>query len=123
EDQSRRQAHDLLVELDAAHRQLAAYADQVERLTLAAERARMARELHDTLAQGLTGLVLQLEALEEHVERADTPKVTQVINQMKGRARSALADSRRAISDLRLVLDEPASLLDAIAEEARRFSN
>src|SRR5215470_14254413 len=55
---SRRQTRSLLVGLDTAHRQLAAYAEQVEQLTVAAERERMARELHDTLAQGVNGLIL-----------------------------------------------------------------
>jgi signal transduction histidine kinase len=43
-------------ELESAHRQLAEYAARVEDLTLLNERQRMARELHDTLAQGLAGL-------------------------------------------------------------------
>jgi NarL family two-component system sensor histidine kinase YdfH len=60
QNRAREEAQRALRELDAAHRQLAEYAAQVEDLTLANERQRMARELHDTLAQGLAGLVLQL---------------------------------------------------------------
>ena len=51
----RDQARKLLVELEIANRQLAEYTNQVEELTLTTERQRMARELHDTLAQGLAG--------------------------------------------------------------------
>ena len=52
-----------------ANRRLADYAGRVEELTLANERQRMARELHDTLSQGLAGLILQLEAVEAHLEQ------------------------------------------------------
>ncbi len=48
----RDQARKLLDELEIANRQLAEYTNQVEELTLTTERQRMARELHDTLAQG-----------------------------------------------------------------------
>ena len=66
---ARAESQRLLEELQEAHAQLAEYTQQVETLTLEAERQRMARELHDTLAQGLAGLVLQLEALEASLER------------------------------------------------------
>src|SRR5260221_400287 len=54
----------LLGELEAAHHELATYAVRIEDLTLANERQRLARELHDTLAQGLVGLTLQLDTAE-----------------------------------------------------------
>ena len=88
-------------ELQEAHTQLAEYAQQVETLTLEAERQRMARELHDTLAQGLAGLVLQLEALEASLERGKTGQALQIVGQARERARTTLADARRAIDDLR----------------------
>lgn len=70
----RLKARTLLRELEAAHRQLAEYADRVEDLTLAAERQRMARELHDTLAQGLAGMILQLEAANSHLTTGKSDK-------------------------------------------------
>jgi NarL family two-component system sensor histidine kinase YdfH len=118
----RRRAQYLLNELDMAHRQLAVYADQVEQLTLTAERARLARELHDTLAQGVAGIVLQLEALDAYMEQGNAERVGQIVTQIKSRARSALADSRQAIDDLRIVPDREGALLNAIREEAARFS-
>ena len=60
EARARERAQTLLKDLEVAHSQLAEYATQVEELTLTTERQRMARELHDTLAQGLAGLILQL---------------------------------------------------------------
>ncbi len=118
----RRRAVNLLTELDAAHRQLAEYAVQVEKLTLSSERARMARELHDTLAQGLTGTILQLEALEAYLEIGDNAKAVNIATQTKKRARAALADSRRAIDDLRLQPLEHMTLSELIEHEIQRFS-
>ncbi len=63
----KQKADDLLEDLEIAHAQLREYAMRNEKLTLANERERMARELHDTLAQGLAGIVLQLEAAAEHL--------------------------------------------------------
>jgi two-component system, NarL family, sensor histidine kinase YdfH len=118
----RRRAVSLLSELDTAHRQLAEYAVQVEKLTLNNERARMARELHDTLAQGLTGTILQLEALEAYLEIGDNNKAVNIATQTKKRARAALADSRRAIDDLRLQPLDYMELPELIRHEIERFS-
>jgi len=88
-------------------------------LTLEAERQRMARELHDTLAQGLAGLVLQLEALEASLERDNTDQATQIAGQAKERARTTLADARRAIDDLRAT---GRTTPEAVSREVERFT-
>jgi two-component system, NarL family, sensor histidine kinase YdfH len=119
---SRQHTGSLLVRLDSAHRQLAVYAEQVEQLTVTAERARMARELHDTLAQGLAGLILQLEALESQIERGDNERSTATLLQIKNRARTTLKDSRLVIDDLRLMPNQPTMIISSITDEAHYFS-
>jgi NarL family two-component system sensor histidine kinase YdfH len=115
---ARAESQRLLLELQEAHAQLAEYAAQVETLTLEAERQRMARELHDTLAQGLAGLILQLEALELSLERENTEKAEEITAQAKERARTTLAEARRAIDDLRAAdMETP----EAISREVERF--
>jgi NarL family two-component system sensor histidine kinase YdfH len=116
---ARQEAQALLAELETAHQQLAAYAQQVETLTLETERQRMARELHDTLAQGLAGLILQIEGLEAHLEQGHTEKVAEIATQAKTRARTTLAAARQAIGDLR---QQPAATAaEAITHEVQRF--
>ncbi|MCA9926056.1 MAG: sensor histidine kinase, partial [Anaerolineales bacterium] len=119
QSEAREQSQNLLAELEVTNQQLADYAAQVESLTLAAERQRMARELHDTLAQGVAGLVLQLEAANNHLENGRTPRAQTIIQQSMRRARTTLADARAAIDDLRL---EDRSLPDAIQHHADRFT-
>ncbi len=99
--EAREQAQALAAELEAANRQLTEYAARVEDLTIVAERQRMARELHDTLSQGLAGLILQLEAADAHLANDRTEKVRAIVANAMQQARAALSDARRAIDDLR----------------------
>ena len=116
-------AEHLAEELEAANAQLQRYADQVEALTLANERQRMARELHDTLAQGVAGLVMQLEAVKNHLENDRTPRAQEIVAQAMTRARSTLAESRAAIDDLRRTGEGGHGLHDAIQRRAEHFTS
>ena len=122
EIEARSRAQTLAQELEAANRQLTEYAAQVEDLTLTTERQRMARELHDTLSQGLAGLILQLEAVDSHLSRGHADKAQSIVQQAMDRARTTLADARRAIDDLRASDQAPIDLATAIRAEADRFS-
>jgi NarL family two-component system sensor histidine kinase YdfH len=120
---ARTQAQTLAAELEVANRQLAEYAGQVEDLTLANERQRMARELHDTLSQGLAGLILQLEAADAHLASDHTARARTIVQQAMLQARATLADARRAIGDLRE--SQPLAALDpaeCMRQEVDRFT-
>jgi NarL family two-component system sensor histidine kinase YdfH len=120
--QAREDAQALLQELEVAHGQLQAYASQVEELTISQERQRMARELHDTLAQGLAGLILQLEAAEAHLETGNQNRAQAVVGQAMQRARTTLGEARRAIQALRPAALEQGNLVDALGQEMDRFA-
>lgn len=119
--QARNQAEAAVAELKHAHDQLRAYAEQVEDLTLIGERQRIARELHDTLAQGLAGLILQLEAVEAHLGNGRAARAQEIVQHAMVRSRTALADSRRTIDHLRS--DEPVTddFGAALRAEVARF--
>jgi len=117
--EAREKAQSLAEELEAANRKLTRYAAEVEDLTIANERQRMARELHDTLSQGLAGLILQLEAADAHLANNRREKAQAIIANAMVQARATLADARRAIDDLR----QPSSddLDSALRREVSRF--
>jgi NarL family two-component system sensor histidine kinase YdfH len=121
--EAREQAQTLLTELEAANRQLSEYATQVEDLTIAAERQRMARELHDTLSQGLAGLILQLEAADAHLTKERPERAQKIVADAMEQARATLADARRAIGDLRSSTDDFDGLEQALEAEVKRFEN
>ncbi|MBI5353143.1 MAG: sensor histidine kinase [Chloroflexi bacterium] len=99
--------------------ELSEYVAKVEDLTIANERQRMARELHDTLSQGLAGLVLQLEAADAHLSNKHPERAQEIIQQSMETARSVLGDARKAISDLR---HESGELEDSLRLEIFRFT-
>jgi len=120
--EARKRAQELLLDLEVAHRKLQQYAAQVEELTISHERERMARELHDTLAQGLAGLILQLEAADSHLENGSPARAQAVVLQAMQRARTTLDEARRAIQALRPAALEQGSLVDAIGREVDQFA-
>ncbi len=119
--EAREKAQALAAELESANRQLTEYSARVEDLTIANERQRMARELHDTLSQGLAGLILQLEAADAHLTNNRNDKARTIVTSAMEQARSTLADARRVIDDLRQPsLDD---LDSALRLEVSRFTN
>ncbi len=114
----REKAIELAESLESANAKLAASSAKIESLTLQNERQRMARELHDTLAQGVAGLVLQLEAVKAHLASNRTERASAIVEQAITRARSTLAESRAAIDDLRIT---PVSIAESVREKVEHF--
>lgn len=114
----RQKAVELAESLESANAKLAAYNAKIEALILQNERQRMARELHDTLAQGVAGLVLQLEAVKAHLAADRTERAAAIVEQAIARARGTLAESRAAIDDLRAA---PLDAADVVREQVERF--
>jgi len=83
------------------------------------ERQRMAREIHDTLAQGLTGIITQLEAAQQTASDAERERR---IGNAKRLARDSLAEARRSVQALRPQALENSRLPEALADEMARWS-
>jgi signal transduction histidine kinase len=108
----------LIEQLEATQAELAA---AERRQGVMEERARLAREIHDTLAQGFTSIVMHLEAAEGALpERPDT--LRHHLNQARRTARASLDQARQVVHDLRPELLARHSLPDAIERAARRWS-
>ncbi|HWD83560.1 MAG TPA: sensor histidine kinase [Kribbella sp.] len=111
--ETNRRLEDTLAENAVLHEQLVT---QAREAGVVDERQRMAREIHDTLAQGLTGIVAQLQAAEtaEDWRRYVTNAI--------GLARESLTEARRSVHALRPQPLQSATLGDAIADVVRRWS-
>ncbi len=110
----------MIDELKAARADLA----QAERQAgILEERQRMAREIHDTLAQGFTSIVMHLEAAEQALpnDTASQP-VRQHLNRARDTARQNLAEARKLVWALRAEPLELESLALAIQRVAGRWA-
>jgi signal transduction histidine kinase len=86
-----------------------------------AERERLARELHDTIAQGFTSVVMQLESAEQALtERPDDAR--EHLEKARRTARENLGEVRRTVSALRPELLEGSSLSQAVARAVEAWS-
>jgi PAS domain S-box-containing protein len=90
------------------------HAEEMQLTAVLEERTRIAREIHDTVAQGFAGIIIQLEAAED-ILTDDTE--TAHIHLVKARqlARDSLTDARRSMWALRPQMLEKGDLVYAIA--------
>lgn len=81
------------------------------------ERNRIAREIHDTLAQGLSATALQLETAEALLDGGSEPEpVRAAVHQALETTRENLREARRSVLDLRAAPLEGRTLARAVAE-------
>ncbi len=92
-----------------------------EKIAVLEERDRMARELHDTLAQGVSGLVLQLEAVKHHLDMGEIPESQMIVSEAATQARDALRQARAAIDDLRAEALYAPDFVEVVTQRAQRF--
>ena len=94
-----------------------------EQIAVLEERNRMARELHDTLAQGVAGLVLQLEAVKHHLNEGEVAESQLIVAEASTQARDALRKAREAIDDLRAEALFAPDFVTAVTQQAQKFSD
>jgi signal transduction histidine kinase len=97
---AREESQSLLAELQTAHRQLQAYAVQVEELATAEERNRLARELHDSVTQTIFSLTLTAQAARMLLDQ-DASRAAAQLDRVQELAQDALAEMRSLIRQLR----------------------
>jgi signal transduction histidine kinase len=114
QDAARREAAQLAVEN-------ARLAHEAQQSATLAERNRIARELHDTIAQGLSALTMQIEAAQRSFDR-DPERTRTRLARAHELARETLADVRRSVWTLASPIAEGAELERLLAEQAQRFS-
>src|SRR5438094_5885741 len=81
--------------------QLNEFAEQSRQAAILEERNRMARDIHDTLAQGFTGVIVQLEAGKDATAGARRKKANEHLQRASELARRSLNEARRSVHALR----------------------
>jgi signal transduction histidine kinase len=105
-----------VAENDGLHAQLLTQAREAGVLD---ERQRMAREIHDTIAQGLTGVITQLEAAGNV---RDPSELGRHLDNATRLARESLTEARRSVQGIPPMPLERTRLPEAIADVATRWS-
>lgn len=80
---------------------LARLSAQARESAVIAERNRMARDIHDTLAQGFTGVIVQLEAASDATAQGLGHEAATHVDRARQLARESLAEARRSVLALR----------------------
>lgn len=105
------------VENEGLHVQLVAQAREAGVLD---ERERMAREMHDTIAQGLAGVITQIEAVRQNW--GNDVEMRRHLDNAADLARHSLTEARRAVYAIRPAVLEDHRLPDAIRGVATGWS-
>ncbi|MBY8342093.1 sensor histidine kinase [Streptomyces spinosirectus] len=114
-DQSQERAA-LIAELDASRHEISRLSAAHGALT---ERERMAREIHDTLAQGFTSVLMLIQAVEAELDH-DVPQARRHLALMDETARQNLAEARALVAGAAPADLDGSSLPDALHRLAAR---
>ena len=101
--------------LGEAHQRLHEYAAQIETLATAAERNRLAREIHDDLGHYLTIINVQLEAARAILD-VDPMRSRNAIEKAQKLTRDGLGEIRSSVAALRALPTENRSLPEALTD-------
>lgn len=111
----------IAMQSEERRRLLATLAAAERRAGVVEERHRLAREIHDTVAQGFAGIVVHLEAADVAVHRS-ADELRANLRLALDVARDGLVESRRMMAALRPELLEEHALAAAVARVCREWS-
>ena len=86
------------------------------------ERNRMARDIHDTLAQGFTGVIVQLEAAADATSKKMSKEAREHLERAGDLARESLKEARRSVRALRPQALEELDLCEALDRLIRKLT-
>jgi signal transduction histidine kinase len=105
EEKARREVDRLVEDLESANQHLREYTLQIEELTIAKERNRLAREIHDGLGHYLTTIYMQIQASRAIMVK-NPDKALSALEKAQTMTQEALADVRRSVAALRTTSPE-----------------
>lgn len=118
---ARRELEALAAQLREANERLRAYAQQVEALSAARERERLAHAVHDSVAHALTGILMGLQAGRRLLTH-DPQAASQRLVALEEAARRGLEEVRRAVRNLRPAPLDRKEGTEALRELAAEFA-
>jgi signal transduction histidine kinase len=113
------QRADLIEELESTRDELAAAHHTAG---VMAERERMAREIHDTLAQGMTSIVMLAQTASVELQRGGADSVARRLSAIEDTARENLAEARALVAAFTPVALSEATLTEVLRRQAERFA-
>jgi signal transduction histidine kinase len=106
------------------NRELQALSRRVERLAVIDERDRLAREIHDNIAQGLATLLVRLDTIESLANRGRVDALAAEVRDLRTAGAEIYGDVREAIAELRTRPDPgPIGLRRALADYVAQFGD
>lgn len=102
--------------------QLTRLAEQARKAAITEERNRMAREIHDTLAQGFTGILIQLQAARQVLNGSNIDAARHLESAM-ALARDGLTEARRSVQGLRPQLLRDSNITTALEQLVRHLGS
>ncbi len=95
---------------------------ELREMAVIEERNRIAREIHDTLAQGFAGILMQIEALRQSLSTGDTHSINDHLMRIQSIARENLNEARRSVQSLRPPAISQQSLEELIQNEIEKLT-
>jgi signal transduction histidine kinase len=102
--------------------QMARLGEQAREAAVLGERNRIAREIHDTLAQGFTGVVVNLEAANRTLRKSNVELALEHIEHARGLAQACLDEARLSVRALRPDPLQQADLSEALQGQIARMA-
>lgn len=110
-------ADQLAIALDNARLYL-----ELRDLAVIEERNRIAREIHDTLAQGFAGISMNVEIAKQALGEKDLLEVDRILERTRSLARENLSQARRSVQSLRPQVEDLEELEIILQQEMELFS-
>ena len=94
----------------------------IKERSIAQERSRISRELHDGIAQRLSSMILKLDVLSEELPDIEVSKAVETVKQLKRDLQESYSETRDVINLLRMKIPETPSILPTLAQYTQEFA-
>jgi len=94
----------------------------IKERSIAQERSRISRELHDGIAQRLSSLILKLDVLSEELPDIEVNKAVSTLKELKHELQESYGETRDVINLLRMKFPETPSILPTLAQYTQEFA-